>query len=93
MNKNKFGQETKWSLYSAKINDGGRTIYFWVDENNVVQFERTICQIGWTDIPNNNFETVGTNLKDIKKNYVFKIVKNNSHSMTDEHLSKGWLLL
>lgn len=93
MNKNRYGEETKWSLFSARLNNGGRDVYFWVGEDGLVKFERTISQIGWSEIPNNNFESVGKTIKEVRKDYIFKIKKIQSHSMVDEHLEKGWLLL
>lgn len=85
MNKNKFGQETKWSLWRYRQDpDYPSTWYFWVDENDVVRFQRNIEPIGFT--PSGLVDIVGTNRKSYK---VLRKVSN--HRMTDEQLSRGEL--
>lgn len=98
MNKNAFGQETKWSLWSISTYEQSKT-YFWVDEQGIVRFERSTAPYGWMQIPDNSFKSVGENFKKFRKDLTFdgvtsvKFTKISSHKMRDEHLVKGWLLL
>jgi hypothetical protein len=48
MNKNKFGEETKWSLWKYQPDKNyPSTWYFWVDENNILRFKRSVEPIGF----------------------------------------------
>lgn len=90
--KNKLGQEVTWKLYRKVLSEGCRKLYLWVDPEGIVQHERTISNIGWADIPDNHFETVGKEFKIVKKN-LFNDFTLVNHKMDDFELSLGYLLL
>jgi hypothetical protein len=76
----------QWSLYKTQIYPKYPSVtYFWVDENDIVQFQRDISPIGYMPIELESI--VGE-----KKNSLFEFKKVN-HKMTQEELKKGWLLL
>ena len=86
MSKNKFDEETTWSLYKYTPNPEYPSItYFWVDENKVVKFQRSIEKLGFAPIKLDNI--VGLRIS------AFNVKKVSNHRMTDEHLKKGWLIL
>jgi hypothetical protein len=74
-----------WNLYKIKpYKDYPSTTYFWVDENNVVQFQRSIAPVGYVKVEAEN--CIGFNIKET-------IAKKCKTKMTQEELKKGWLFL
>jgi len=88
--KNKKGQTVTWKLYRLKVTEG-QQVYFWVDPENIVKFERGTSCLGWVKPSDDYYGIVGSNLKELKD--ILPEVKQVNHKMTDEELSKGWLLL
>lgn len=91
MNKNKFGVETKWSLQRITLENNWGHVYFWVDENNVIQFKREINPIGFLLLTDDNF--IGVKFSELHFSKKYKLKKIESHKMNQEELEKGWLLL
>ena len=82
MNKNKYGQETKWSLKKLKpIKDYPCTLYIWADETGTVQYQRSVEPIGFMPLGFDNL--LGMNVK-----YIKGFTKVSNHKMTDVELRK-----
>ena len=93
MNKNKFGRETKWSLYKVQPDKNYPSVlYIWLDENKRVRYGRTAEPYGFMPYPFNIIVEEGEPFTNLKTYFGKNLKKVSNHSMTDEHLSKGWLL-
>jgi hypothetical protein len=87
MNRNKSGQETKWSLYKIKLYPNYPCfLYFWVDEDGIIRYQRPIQPTGFMPVICANM--IGANIKECKG-----LKKVSNHRMTDEELKQGWLVL
>jgi hypothetical protein len=88
MNKNKLGQETAWSLYSAKLDKGyPSTTYVWVNPEKTIVYMRSIEPIGFMK-PFSYDNFIGED-KSALTGMGFK--KVNNHKMNDDQLSQGFL--
>jgi hypothetical protein len=85
MNKNKHGQETKWSLRKIKLFPNYPCVwYVWADEMGTIRYQRPIQPVGF--MPVACPDMIGMNIKEWKG-----LVKVSNHTMTDEQLKNGEL--
>lgn len=89
MNKNKFGKETQWSLYYAKlVKNYPSKAYAWVNPEGIIIYMRSVEPLGFMKpFKFDNF--IGEN-KSVLRGLGFKKISN--HRMDDERLAQGMLI-
>lgn len=93
MNKNKLGQETKWSLWKIQPDKNYDSIlYVWADEENRIKFVRSIEGIGFMPYPFNITIEENEPVSNLKKYFGKNVHKVSNHRMNDEMMAKGWLV-